>query len=365
MDIGGNYKDDMAMWYDRAYNTFMLGFLLISQNADTVKSDGVSREETFRFLAGQCLLGSTAYPTAVFFWVLSTLEDGRYASCAACMTPMACLMANGAFALSTNIKKPLAVSSFTGAVDGMIWSVLLIANIAAYTKDWDNKLYTTLFLLGLSGGNAAGYLAGLQGGSDGAYVLKTVSAVQLPYAYNQLKRLIFGRWVFDAKSEGENKLDLGIITGLSIAGGLGTFALTHNDYSITDGDALFIASNIAKGAFVFEAPIRLLYSLTHEDFVRASLFGYYNRDPVFERVGGFANLAGMALGGYLSYKIVKKKDFSLLEGLIYSVVPTLAYWASLAPRYIIGPDYYRISTVVQATFDVGASLLIYQLIERF
>jgi len=105
----------------------MLGLILLSQNADTVKSDGVSREETFRFLAGQCLLGSTAYPTAVFFWVLSISEDeedDRYASCAACMTPMACLMANGAFALSTNIKKPLAVSSFTGAVDGMIWSFI-------------------------------------------------------------------------------------------------------------------------------------------------------------------------------------------------------------------------------------------------
>jgi hypothetical protein len=73
----------------------------------------------------------------------------------------------------------------------------------------------------------------------------------------------------------------------------------------------------------------------------------------------------MALGGYLSYKIVKKKDFSLLEGLIYSAVPTLAYWAALSPGYIIGSDYYRISPVVQATFDVGASLLIYQLIEKF
>jgi len=343
----------------------MLGLILLSQNADTVKSDEVSREETFRFLAGQCLLGSTAYPFAAYLWVLSTSEDVRYASCAACMTPMACLAANGVFALSTNIKKPLAVSSFTGAVDGMIWSVLLIANIAVHTEKWDNKLYSTLFLLGLSGGNAAGYLSGLQGGSDGAYVLKTVSAVQLPYAYNHLKRLIFGRWVFDVTSEGAFKAELGIITGLSIAGGLGTFALTYNDHSITDGDALFIASNIAKGAFVFETPIRLLYSLTHEDFAGASLFGYYNRDPVFERLGGFANLAGMALGGYLSYKIVKKKDFSLLEGLIYSAVPTLAYWAAIAPGYIMGPDYYRFSPIVQATFDVGASLLIYHLIEKF
>jgi hypothetical protein len=346
----------------------MLGFLLISQNADTVKSDGVGREETFRFLAGQCLLGSTAYPYAVSFWVFSISEDNRYASCAACMTPMACLMANGAFALSTNIKKPLAISSFTGALDGMIWSGLLIANIAVYTENWDNKLYSTLFLLGLSGGNVAGYLAGLQGGSDGAYVLKTVSAVQLPYAYSQLKRLIFGRWVFDATSEGEFKADLGIITGLSIVGGLGTFALTYNDYSITDGDALFIASNIVKGAFVLEAPIKVLYAVTRRDSIDApvgTFYIYYNRDPVFERLGGFANLAGMALGGYLSYKIVKKKDFSLLEGLIYSAVPTLAYWAALAPGYIIGPDYYRISPVVQATFDVGASLLIYQLIEKF
>ena len=330
----------------------MLGLILLSQNADTVKSDGVSREETFRFLAGQCLLGSTAYPYAVSFWVFSTLEDGRYASCAACMTPIACLMANGAFALSTNIKKPLAISSFTGTLDGMIWSALLIANITVHTEKWDDKLYSTLFLLGLSGGNVAGYLASLQGGSDGAYVLKTVSAVQLPYAYNQLKRLIFGRWVFDSKSEGEDKLDLGIITGLSIVGGLGTFALTYNDYSITDGDALFIASNIAKGAFVLESPIRLLYSLTHEDFVEASLFGYYNRDPVFERVGGFANLAGMALGGYLSYKIVKKKDFSLTKGLIYAFVPLMYY-------PVLGSMDFPFAPIMTTILDIGISIIIY------
>jgi hypothetical protein len=48
---------------------------------------------------------------------------------------------------------------------------------------------------------------------------------------------------------------------------------------------LFIASNISKGAFVLESPIRLLYSLTQEDFVVASLFGYYNQHPGFERVG--------------------------------------------------------------------------------
>jgi hypothetical protein len=258
----------------------------------------------------------------------------------------------------------MGVSSFAGALDGLIWGSLISANYYHYVNEWDPRIFYMFAIFGLSAGNLAGTLAGSFGGSEGAHILKTVSAVQLPYAYNQLKRLIFGRWAFDAESEGELKADLGIITGLSIAGGLGTFALTHNDYSITDGDALFIASNIAKGAFVLESPIRLLYSLTHEDFVEASLFGYYNRDPVFERVGGFANLAGMALGGYLSYKIVKKKDFSLLEGLIYSAVPTLAYWAAFAPGFIEA-DYYRVAPLVQATFDVGASLLIYQLIEKF
>jgi hypothetical protein len=47
-------------------------------------------------------------------------------------------------------------------------------------------------------------------------------------------------------------------------------------------------------------------------------------------VGGFANLAGMALGGYISYKIVKKKDFSLTKGLIYAFVP-LMYYHALGP----------------------------------
>jgi hypothetical protein len=259
----------------------------------------------------------------------------------------------------------MGVSSFAGALDGLIWGSLISANYYHYVNEWDPRIFYMFAIFGLSAGNLAGTLAGSFGGSEGAHILKTVSAVQLPYAYNQLKRIIFGRWVFDATSEGEDKLDLGIITGLSIAGGLGTFALTYNDYSITAGDALFIASNTIKGAFALEAPIRLLYSLTHEDFAGASFFGYYNRDPVFERLGGFVNLAGMALGGYLSYKIVKKKDFTLLEGLIYSAVPTLAYWAALAPGYIIGSDYYRISPVVQATFDVGTSLLIYQIIEKF
>jgi hypothetical protein len=262
----------------------------------------------------------------------------------------------------------MGVSSFAGALDGLIWGSLISANYYHYVNEWDPRIFYMFAIFGLSAGNLAGTLAGSFGGSEGAHILKTVSAVQLPYAYNQLKRLIFGRWVFDSKSEGEGKLDLGIITGLSIAGGLGTFALTHNDHSITAGDAIFMASNMIKGAFALEAPIKVLYATTRRDSIGASVgtfFGYYNRDPVFERVGGFANLAGMALGGYLSYKIVKKKDFSLLEGLIYSAVPTLAYWAALAPGYIIGPDYYRISPVVQATFDVGTSLLIYQLIEKF
>jgi len=266
------------------------------------------------------------------------------------------------------IRKPMGVSSFAGALDGLIWGSLISANYYHYVNEWDPRIFYMFAIFGLSAGNLAGTLAGSFGGSEGVHILKTVSAVQLPYAYNQLKRLIFGRWVFDATSEGEFKADLGIITGLSIVGGLGTFALTYNDYSITDGDALFIASNIVKGAFVLEAPIKVLYAVTRRDSIDApvgTFYIYYNQDPVFERVGGFANLAGMALGGYLSYKIVKKKDFSLLEGLIYSVVPTLAYWAALAPGYIIGADYYRISPVVQATFDVGASFLIYQLIEKF
>jgi len=252
------------------------------------------------------------------------------------------------------IRKPMGVSSFAGALDGLIWGSLISANYYHYVNEWDPRIFYMFAIFGLSAGNLAGTLAGSFGGSEGAHILKTVSAVQLPYAYNQLKRLIFGRWVFDATSEGEDKLDLGIITGLSVAGGIGTFALTHNDHSITAGDALFIASNTIKGAFALEAPIKVLYATTHRDSIGALVgFGYYNRDPVFERVGGFANLAGMALGGYLSYKIVKKEDFSLTKGIIYAVVPLMFYPA-------LGSTDSPFAPIITSILDIGISIIIYK-----
>jgi len=254
------------------------------------------------------------------------------------------------------IRKPMGVSSFAGALDGLIWGSLISANYYHYVNEWDPRIFYMFAIFGLSAGNLAGTLAGSFGGSEGAHILKTVSALQLPYAYNQLKRIIFGRWAFDSTSEGELKADLGIITGLSIVGGLGTFTLTHNDHSITAGDALFMASNMIKGAFALEAPIKVLYATTRRDFSGASagnFFGYYNLDPVFERVGGFANLAGMALGGYLSYKIVKKEDFSLTKGIIYAFVPLMYY-------PVLGSTDFPFAPIIISILDIGISIIIYK-----
>jgi hypothetical protein len=254
------------------------------------------------------------------------------------------------------IRKPMGVSSFAGALDGLIWGSLISANYYHYVNEWDPRIFYMFAIFGLSAGNLAGTLAGSFGGSEGAHILKTVSAVQLPYAYNQLKRIIFGRWAFDSTSEGELKADLGIITGLSIVGGLGTFTLTYNDHSITAGDALFIASNTIKGAFALEAPIKVLYATTRRDSIGASVgtfFGYYNRDPVFERVGGFANLAGTALGGYLSYKIIKKEDFSLTKGIIYAVVPLMYY-------PVLGSTDSPFAPIIISILDIGISIIIYK-----
>jgi hypothetical protein len=253
------------------------------------------------------------------------------------------------------IRKPMGVSSFAGALDGLIWGSLISANYYHYVNEWDPRIFYMFAIFGLSAGNLAGTLAGSFGGSEGAHILKTASAVQLPYAYNQLKRIIFARWAFDSTSEGELKADLGIITGLSIAGGLGTFTLTYNDHSITAGDALFMASNMIKGAFALEAPIKVLYATTRRDSNGApvgTFFGYYNRDPVFERLGGFANLAGMALGGYISYKIVKKKDFSLTKGIAYAVVPLMYY-------PVLGSMESSFAPIMTTILDIGISIIIY------
>jgi hypothetical protein len=117
-----------------------------------------------------------------------------------------------------------------------------------------------------------------------------------------------------------------------------------------------MASNMIKGAFALEAPIKVLYATTRRDSIGASVgnfFGYYNRDPVFERVGGFANLAGMALGGYISYKIVKKKDFSLTKGLIYAFVPLMYY-------PVLGSTDFPFAPIIISILDIGISIIIYK-----
>jgi len=255
-------------------------------------------------------------------------------------------------------RKPVAISSFTGALDGILWSSLIVSNIYANFPGTDPRIASTLFLFGFMSGNISGHSAGYRGGSEGAYVLKTISAVQLPWAYFQTLRIIYGD---KQLSESEYKLHLLMATTLSIGGGLGTFALNVNDYDITAGDALFIGSNTLKGALILSAPITTAYLLSQPESIPFS--GFYF-DPVFGRLDGVANLAGAFLGAYISYRIAKKEDLSLLEGIVYSVVPAFAYWDALAPT-IVSEEYYRISPMFQVAFDVGTSILIYRLSKTF
>ncbi len=280
------------------------------------------------------------------------------------MTPMACLGTSALIGLNIPMRKPIAVSSFTGALDGMIWSSLIILNIAINIEGLRNEIYPSLFLMGLTAGNALGLFLGLNGGSEGAYILKTVSAVYMPLSYFEVKRLLFGKYM-TSSYDNEYKFDLAISTGLSITGGLGTFLLTYNNYDITSGDALFISSNIAKGALILSAPIKTFYMLSKNDL--SGFWGFYGNDPLFGRIGSLANLTGMALGAYISYRIAKKKDLSLLEGLIYSTIPALAFWAAMAPSFLqeYYRDYIKISPLIQVTFDVGTSLLVYGYLDRF
>ncbi len=279
-------------------------------------------------------------------------------------TPMACFGTSALIGLNIPMRKPIAVSSFTGALDGMIWSSLIILNIAINIEGLRNEIYSSLFLMGLTAGNALGLFLGLNGGSEGAYILKTVSAVYMPLSYFEVKRLLFGKYITSG-NDNEYKSDLAISTGLSITGGLGTFLLTYNNYDITSGDALFISSNIAKGALILSAPIKTFYMLSKNDL--SGFWGFYGNDPLFERIGSLANLTGMALGAYISYRIAKKKDLSLLEGLIYSTIPALAFWAAMAPSFLqeYYRDYIKISPLIQVTFDVGTSLLVYGYLDRF
>ncbi|MEO0173590.1 MAG: hypothetical protein ABIL16_02555 [candidate division WOR-3 bacterium] len=342
----------------------MLSLYLISADGDTLER---SREEIAKFAASQCILGCAAYPVATAIFVGAYTENWDYAGCTGLMTPLACLTASGVYALSSPIKKPMAAASFTGAIDGALWSLLIYGNIVFWGNYYDDgeKLFSTLILFGLSGGNLAGLYSGYLGGSEGAYILKTYSAFYVPYTYFQAKRLILGNFAGNY-SEDEFKVDLSIAMALSIGGGLGTYYLTKDNYEITGGDAIFIGANVIKGAVILETPIKLVYINTNpisQDFnpmLFSGAFVYYD-DPIYDRLSAAAYLSGMALGAYISYKIAKKKDLNILEGLVYSTVPIFAYYAGMAPWIVLREDYYRIMPLVQVSFDVGASYLLYKL----
>ena len=67
----------------------------------------------------------------------------------------------------------------------------------------------------------------------------------------------------------------------------------------------------------------------------------------------------MWLGYWFSYKPVKKTDLNVFEGLIYAIVPTIAYYSSHIPQ---GRDYSKVQPLVGVVLDVGVSYLIYRII---
>lgn len=325
----------------------MLYIYLTSADGDTVE-----------FVASQCILGGVAYPITTALLVGTYTQRWEYALCTCLMTPLACLTASGIYAFSYPLKKPMAVASFTGAMDGMLWSSLMYGTYMLWTKssDENGKIFSTSLFLGLTSGNLIGLYSGYLGSSEGSHILKTYSAFYSIYAYLQVKRLLLGNYV----KEENIKWDFLIATALSITGGLGTYTLTKDNYKITGGDALFIGANVIKGAVIFETPVQLAWiNLVKETIFPVGGLSYYN-DPLYDRISAFTYLSGMALGTYISYKIAKKKDFNILEGLVYSTVPIFAYYAGLAPL-IVEEEYYRIMPLVQVTFDVGVSYLLYRL----
>ncbi len=209
--------------------------------------------------------------------------------CAA-LSPLACYV----FMKITKypIRKPMAISSITGAMDGLIWSYLIWENYHQYTKDYDPRVTYMFLIFGISAGNLAGSLAGSYGGSEGAYVLKTTSAVYFPYLYFQVKRMILGRMYGD---ENETKVDLGFSTLLSVGGALSTFALNFNNKDITAYEGLIIGISAFMGALVFD---RLFDAST-----LGNNLSYDQR----ERIKGFFDISGSLLFAYLVYKELQRK----------------------------------------------------------
>jgi len=360
----------------------MLMLSLLS--ADTANADRERDEMTF--VASQCILGCILYPTLIGVWTGLMTKNGEVGLCAGMMTPLASVGIPAMIAVNQPIKKPLGVATFSWTIDGFIWSSLAYANLLVWSESEgfaDPRIFSTVALFGALGGNAAGYMMGLNGyGSEGSHMIKLFTTFQAPYYYFQLKRLIFGTFYFGYdKSEVYQKMDLTLASLSSIGGSLMSFQITKDWKFFTGGDAMFMGANVAKGSIVASAPVRSLAvamcnpNVYDEDVWFGTVFmdAYTcngKENTILTRLSSLSQLGGALASTYISYRIVKEEDFSILQGLIYSVVPIFAYYSAAAPLILFSDDrnlqhaYLTVMPFVQVALDVGTSYILYKLFTK-
>jgi len=349
-----------------------------------VDSSEIKRKEAVAFVAGQSALGCLAYSYLSSGAVGDLTGNGGAAACACMTTPLACMTASALYGMKVGVKPHGALASFTGGIDGVYWGYLLYSAMAVNTESL--PIGSSLFVLSSSLLLNASWLAYSQmaNASEGSYVSKTLFSFQSAYYYYQLKRMIYGSYMrMDTTGEilfDDFKTDMTVLPAVAIGSGMAGWFATRNLKNYTAGDALFLSANISKGSMVLSNLLRTAYMQTFwssdkwsDPYERLKYYttlytGYYFDNPNLNRLGGALQLAGAAVGGYLSYKIVQKKDISLLGGLVYSMVPSLAYWAAWGPMALIGTGdpriYGNFMPLIQIALDLGASYLVYDLLVK-
>ncbi|MEO0194504.1 MAG: hypothetical protein ABIL53_07710 [candidate division WOR-3 bacterium] len=311
----------------------MVALFLFSVQAegDTLRG---SKEEVVKYVLSQGILGCGVYPILVGGCALFATGDMASSLLYSSLSSAGYLLISASYVKNHGVNKPVSVASFTGALDGLVWGYLVYETIEfwsyqpAYQLLGDvvypyNAKMLTFMAFGATAGNLLGFHLANGGSSEGAYVLKTFAVFHTPYAYMQAKRLILGDYFFEG-SDIYNKADRGlrtdftVSTALSLVGGALAYNLTKDKYEITGGDALFMGSNAIKGVLILETPIHLTYALSTGSYKG---FPTYYQNPTYDRLAGLSNLLGMWLGYWFSYKLVKRVDLNVFEGLIYAIIP--------------------------------------------
>lgn len=338
------------------------------------------------FVASQCVLGCCVYPTLVGFWVGITTENADLGLCCCMTTPLAVLGTSSFIALNRPIRKPMGVATFSWTLNGLVWSALAYSNLVAWTESpelADPKITSTALLFGTSAGNTVGYFMGASGyGSEGSHVLSLFATFQGPYYYFQLKRLVFGTFYANwERGITFAKVDLTLSSMAGVGASLLAFNVTKDWKDFTGGDGIFMGANVVKGSVAFSAPVRSLAVATcggqagEEDIWTGTVFmdAYTcngRENTLLTRLSSLAQIGGAFAGIYISHRIIKEEDFNLVEGLVYGVVPILAYYAAAAPLILFRNDpntahaYYTVMPLVQVGLDLGTSYMLYKLFTK-